>query len=74
MFLTLRCVGWGFVLTNPITNPSIRTETMWIDKTRSPCLHDWISNSAILSDDYILLLSVLCAYVQLKKMALQMKP
>jgi len=35
---------------------------------------DWISNSAILSDDYILLLSVLCTGIQVKKMALQMRP
>ena len=34
---------------------------------------DYISNSAILNNNYVSLLSALCACIQVKKMALQMK-
>jgi len=60
-----------------ITDPDIchSTESTWIDITNSFCLQytDCISNSVILSNEYVSLLSSLCTCTQVKKMVLQMK-
>jgi len=47
-----------------------------MDDKDYPCLnaHQLISNSAILSSNYVLLLSDLYTCIQVKKMVLQMKP
>ena len=48
----------------------------WVNwQSQLPCLHAYwpYSNSVIFSNEYILLLSALCTYVQVKKMVSQMK-
>jgi len=63
-------MGWK------ITDPGIcsSTESTWIQASSTYLWSHIFLIQHFLSNDYISLLSAFCAFIQVKKMALQMKP